>query len=181
MRWCLNINVLHVKASNSLGSSIVAKNPLLSLSTGWLKVNKQSTTTATPTKKASLRSSSTNNVKKRTCPGKRGRLVTLYKWSNMHPTLTVSPCDTHPQNLTPSWQLCHVYTIGYVARPRNKLYIKLVDICHTQMKNLPWQTIRWRQLEDLNSWTVFLIRGESILSILNTKLLHSKVFCYKLR
>ena len=25
-----------------------------------------------------------------------GRLVTLYKWSNMHPTLTVSPCDTHP-------------------------------------------------------------------------------------
>ena len=33
---------------------------------------------------------------KRTCPGKRGRLVTLYKWSNMHPTLTVSPCDTHP-------------------------------------------------------------------------------------
>ena len=28
--------------------------------------------------------------------GDRGRLVTLYKWSNMHPTLTVSPCDTHP-------------------------------------------------------------------------------------
>ena len=35
-------------------------------------------------------------LEKRTCPGKRGRLVTLYKWSNMHPTLTVSPCDTHP-------------------------------------------------------------------------------------
>ena len=94
MRWCLNINVLHVKTSNTCwGSSIVAKNPLLSLSTGWLKdragslaaalstkpcrprterghsagsqfvahryywekVNKQSTTTATPTKKASLK------------------------------------------------------------------------------------------------------------------------------
>ena len=116
-------------------------------------------------------------LEKRTCPGKRGRLVTLYKWSNMHPTLTVSPCDTHPTEshskvFFKSWQLCHVYTIGCVARPRNKLYIKLVDICHTQMKYL---------LEDLNSWTVFLIRGESILSILYTKLLHSKVFCYKLR
>ena len=101
MRWCLNINVLPEGFQHSLGSFIVAKKPLLSLPTGWLKdraaslaaalstkpcrprterghragsqfvarryywekVNKQSTTTtATPTKKASLRPSSTNNV-----------------------------------------------------------------------------------------------------------------------
>ena len=50
MRWCLNINVLHVEANNSLGSSIVAKNPLLSLPTGWLKDRTGSLAAALSTK-----------------------------------------------------------------------------------------------------------------------------------
>ena len=108
-------------------------------------------------------------LEKRTCPGKRGHVrgkedmsgengtsghpIEMIKYaSNSHGfAVWHTPDKISLQGFFKSWQLCHVYTIGYVARPRNKLYIKLVDICHTQMKYLPWQTIRWTWRSELVS------------------------------
>ena len=106
-------------------------------------------------------------LEKRTCPGKRGHVrgkedMSGEKRTSGHPIQMIkyasnshgfavwhTPDRISLQGFFKSWQLCHVYTIGYVARPRKKLYIKLVDICHTQMKYLPWQTIRWTWRSEL--------------------------------
>lgn len=66
-----------------------------------------------------------------------------------------------------------------VARHRLKLYIKVVDICHTQI-NI-YLDRQCSELEYLKTELVncFIIYGEGILSILNIKLLPSNEFYYK--